>query len=206
MTVPDGAVLRCSARFEGYHDQDIVNVFQLRCDFTAAQLEATVFSAVDTYLSSVYEEWDPYLEVTIAPNDLKVDVIEFIGGEWVVTANVGFGSWGSSIVGVDAGQMLPAGVAAVGFLYTDLGKHQGRKFFGGFTETVNSQSGAILSSLSSLITAGLTLLLTPHTISAGNTLVSCIPGTADGVIRDVTSIGVNTHWGYQRRRRPGVGS
>lgn len=206
MTVPTGAALRASARFDGVHDQDIVNVYNFLTDFATPQAEQDVFDAVDDYLSSVYVEFDDDLYSTITPVDLKVDVVEFVGGKWMVTANVGFGSWGSTINTTDADDPLPPGSAAVSFLYTNLGKHQGRKFFGGFTEGGNSLSGAVGSDVLTRIALGVVKLLTPHVIAAGNDLITVVLDTVDGTIREILSIGSNAHWGYQRRRRPGVGS
>lgn len=206
MTVPDGAVLRVSTRWDGVHDQDIVNVWTLRCDFATAQDEALVVSELDEYLSGVYVEFDDDLYQTITPVDIKADVVEFIGGKWIVTANLGFGSWGATLNTTETADPLPPGAAAVSFLQTSLGKHQGRKFFGGFSEDQNSPSGAIGSDVITRIMLGLVKLLTPHVISAGNDLIAVVLDTVDGTIRDVVSVATNSHWGYQRRRRPGVGS
>lgn len=206
MTVADGEVIRASARWSGYHQQDLVNVYHFRTDFATAQDEQDVFDAVDTYLQSVYALMDGLMSSGVYVNDLKVDVVQYIAAKWKVTQNVSFGPWGSTLATAAGDDVLPAGDAMVGFLYTSLGKHQGRKFFGGFTETSNTASGAVNSGLQTICISALTLLLTPYTISAGNDLITVVPGVYDGVVRDVISVGVNGHWGYQRNRKPGVGS
>lgn len=205
-TVADGSILRASARWEGFHDQDLVNVWWFRCDFTAPVADGLVHGAVDLGLDSLFGNFDVDIELTIVPRDLKTDVVEFIGGEWVVTQNVGFGTWGGTINPAETAHPLPAGVSAVGFLYTALGKHQGRKFLSGFTEDQNSPSGAVDSSCQTRILAGLTELLTPWIISGSDVLTSIVADRTYGIDRDVLTVGINGHWGYQRRRRPGVGS
>lgn len=206
MTVPDGAVLRVSTRWNGPVGQDIVNVWSFLTDFTAPQDDSTVVAALNTYLSGVFVEFDDDLVTAMTPEDIKCDVIDFIGGKWVVTANVGFGSWGGTLTTTETADTLPHGASAVAFLQTSLGKHQGRKFFGGFGEDQNSPSGAVGSDVITRIMMGLVKLLTPHVISAGNELIAVVLDTVDGTIREVVSTAVNTQWGYQRRRRLGVGS
>ena len=206
MTVNDGDVLRVSARFDGYHDQDIVNVYHFRCDFAAPQADVDVMAGVDTYLTSVYVDFDDDLHAQITPVDLKVDVVVFSGGKWVVSQNVGFSSWGAGINTTGATDPIPPGAAAVAFLQTSLGKHQGRKFFGGFIEAANSPSGAVDNSVQGRILTGVAKLLTPHVISAGNDLITCIVANLDGAVRDIIGTALNGHWGYIRNRRPGVGS
>jgi hypothetical protein len=206
MTVPNGAILRISARFTGPHQQDIINTYTLETDFASPQDETDVLDACDTYLSSIYEEFDDHIVAVMDPLDMKVDVIQFISGKWEVTQNVGSKTWGSTIATTGAFHTLPEAASAVGFLYTLLGKHAGRKFFGGFDENANSPTGAIDSTVQTDIITGITKLLTPYVISAGNNLASVVIDHAVGTVRNVISVGLKGFWGYQRRRIPGRGS
>jgi len=206
MTINNGDVLRASARWSGPNGQDIVNVWYFQADFTTTDTDEDVFDAIDTFLTRIFLPFDDDLLTTMTPVDLKVDVVDFIGGKWVVTHNVSFGPWGAGITQTDAGETLVPGAAAVGFLQTALGKHQGRKFFGGFGIDSNSPSGAVDSSVQSRILLGLAQLLIDEVVQAGNNLVSVVPDTVFGIAREILSVALNAHWGYQRRRRPGVGS
>lgn len=206
MTVPTGTIIRASARFYGYHDQDLMNVWNFACNFTADQDENDVFDAIDTRLQAVYNDWDDYISDEIETNDLKVDGVDFIGGEWVTVQNIAYGPWGAGFTPTKADDLLPAGCAAVGFLLTALGKHQGRKFFGGFTEDSCSASGAINSNAFLAIGGGLLDMTTEIVISSGNVMYPCVLDYTYGIYRVIEKVAVNIQWGYQRRRRPGVGS
>lgn len=206
MTVADGAILRCSARWTSMNGQDQVNVWWYRCDFAAGQDDQTVFDHVNSDLELVFLAWDQLMGASWAPRDLKVDVVQHIDGAWKTVQNVGFGSWGATLNTAEAGNALPEGVAALGFLYTGLGKHQGRRFLGGFTEAHSDAGGNADSTLTAAIVAGLTELLTPHVISAGNELVAVVADMAAGIVREIVEVASSAGFGYQRRRRPGRGS
>lgn len=205
MTVPNGAVLRASVRFEDQTGEDMMNVFFFQTTFAAPQLEADVFANVKSYLEASYQNIDQYMTNAATPVDLKVDVVSFQAGSWVVTANVGFMSFGTGLVLAETSDALPGGVSVLLKLRTALGKHYGRKFFGLFTELSNAV-GFVSATLQSAVLAFGAGLLTPGTISAGNTFSVVIPDTATGVVRVLTEVVVSSVWAYQRRRRTGTGS
>lgn len=206
MSVGTAKVLRCSARWTDANGSDLVNVFFFRTSFASAQTEADIMTAVDTYLQSCFDHFDGNMRTTTAPFDLKVDVVQWAGGKWVVVQNVGFGPWGSGLTAGSGSDALPPGSAALGKLYTNLGKHTGKKFFGGFTEASCDVGGNVEAALHTAILDGLTELLSPYVISAGNTLITVVLDYVGGTIRDALAAAVNGTWSYQRRRRPGVGS
>lgn len=206
MTVSNGNVLRVATRFTGVHQQDIMNVWYFRADFAAPQADTTVVTAVDAYLSSAIVPFDGYLDNSISPLDMKVDVVQWLNGKWEVVQNVGTAAWGSTITPASTADALPEGASALAFLRVGLGKHQGRKFLGGFAEDGNSPSGALDSTMQTTILSGLATLLTPAIISAGNEIATVVLDHTDGTVRDVIELALNGFWAYQRRRRPGVGS
>lgn len=205
MTVPTGAVMRASIRFQASQGEDIMNVFFLQTTFAAPQAELDVFNSVRTYFEASYGNLDNYMSNTGQPLDIKLDVVSFQAGKWVVTANVGFGTFGTGLILAEVADPLPVATAALLKLRTSLGKHYGRKFFGLFTELTNV-SGFLSSALQLAVLAFGTGLLTPGTISAGNTYSVVVPDTLTGVVRALTEVAVNSVWSYQRRRRTGVGS
>lgn len=206
MAVNDGDILRVSSRWYGYHDQDIVNVWNFRANLTVPASDTLIFDSCDDFVTDVFMDFDEDYHTELEPRDMKVDVVDFIAGKWQVTHNVGYGSWGATIVTAKTDDVLPAGNACVVFLQTGLGAHQGRKFFGGFTELASSASGAVAPGVQTRVLAGADDLLTPFVIFTGNTLESVVLDRGDGTVRPVTSVSILGQWGYQRRRRPGVGS
>jgi hypothetical protein len=206
MTVPVDAIIRASARFRDNQGSDCVNVYTFQMDCTDPQDEIDVFNSVDAYLTTVYDEFDQSMDDDAEPYDLKVDVIEFQGGDWVVTQNVGFGSWGSGITPTGVSDPLPPGSAVLGKLYTGLGKHTGKKFFGVLTESILDTDGNATDAQVTNVLAGLVKLVTPYVITAGNRIVSVVLDQATGVARQVLEAAVSDVIAYQRRRRPGTGN
>jgi hypothetical protein len=206
MSVANNKVLRCSARWTSFNGQDNVNVWWFRTSFGAAQTDEDTFDAVDAYLQQVYSALDARIRSAWAPHDLKVDVVENTGQGWQTVQNVGFASWGSGLSPSASGDALPEGVSPLGFLYTGLGKHQGRKFFFGATEADSDAGGNVSSTLSGAIVTGLSSLLVPYIITVGNELIAVVAEQASNFYRDVVEVGASGIFGYQRRRRPGRGS
>lgn len=206
MSIATGKVLRASARWVDTNGSDNVNVFYFRTGFAAPQSEANVWTAVNAYLIAVFNDMNTARRTGSAPLDLKVDVVEWLNGKWEVTQNVGLQGWGSGLTSTSGADALPPGVAALGKLYTGFGKHIGKKFFGLMTEAAADVGGNVVGATATMVLSGLTELLTPYLISAGNQLFSVVLDHLDGTIRDVIEVGVSGNFAYQRRRRPGTGS
>jgi len=205
MTVNVGDALRAAARWVGPEGQDVVNVFHFEVTGSGPASDSNTFNACDAAISAVFSGFDDHIELTMEPYDLKVDVVEWDGDKWAVTQNVGYGTWGSTITAVGASDWLPSGVAVLGLLRTALGKHTGRKFFGGLGEGQNDD-GKPTAALKTAVLSGLTTLLTPTVIDATEYIVSSVLDTVTGTIRNVLDVEVGPEWAYQRRRRPGTGS
>lgn len=204
MTVPTGAILRASLRIQDPYGNDHVNVWYLQTSFAAPQTEQAVFDGVDAFMTASYGNIDNFMATGSVVLDMKLDVVAFQAGKWVVTQNVGFGQWGVALNPAETGEELPAGVAVLLKLRTALGKHYGRKFFGLMTELTNN-TGLVSSALQTAVLALGSGILIPYTISAGNTVSVVVPDTASGIVRALTEVAVNAVWSYQRRRRQGVG-
>lgn len=205
MSVPNGALLRASARFSTAGFGDLVNVFTFQCVFTANQTDSDVFDAVDAHLSDIYNQFDLHMATQVEPLDLKVDIIEFQAGEFVVTYNVGFGSWGATLNTAETADALPSGVAVLGKLRTGLGKHWGRKWLGVFTE-LNNNVGYVTSTLQTAVASGLVKLVTAYIFNTDQGIRGVVLDQQSGLARQIMEVAVNSVWSYQRRRRTGVGS
>lgn len=206
MPVEDASVLRCSARFQDANGSDNVNVWYFSTEFLAPQTDAVVFNAVDIYLSDLYSQWTAVIDAEFDPLDLKVDVVVWDSVKWAVTQNVGFGAWGSTILSTATGDALPPGSAVLGKLFTGRGKHIGKKFFGGFVESITDADGNVTAAFAASLAGYLADMLVPYIITAGNKLTTMIADHTDGSTRFVTAVGVGDALAYQRRRRPGTGS
>lgn len=106
--------------------------------------------------------------------------------------------------GEAVGDMLPHGAAFVVRFFTEVGRRQGKKFLGGYDETLQVDGTWVAGAVTraALWAAGLN-----DDIGSGGAVFRA--GVFDegplGFLRFLTSSAANTIVGYQRRRKAGVG-
>lgn len=206
MTVVDGAVLRVSVRFHSDTYGDIMNVWHFRADFPDLdQPDENVMDAITAVMTASYQNIDQLMGSVIDPLDVKVDVVQHLAGKWTVVQNVGLSGWDAGLVTNEGADLLPPGSAILGKLRTGLGKHWGRKYFGGFTETSN-EVGLVTAAAQTAVLALLDGLLDPVVVFVNDVLHTVVLDQLNGTVRDFVESAVNNVWSYQRRRRTGVGS
>jgi hypothetical protein len=203
MAAPFDKPLRVAVRFKDQNGSDVVNVWHFVVDGTNYD-EGDLMDAIDGYLTSVYTEFDSSLCEDAVTYDMKVDSVDFIDDKWETIWNVGQSTWGSGLNMNNSTDPLPAGAALLAFLYTNVGKHLGKKFFGLFCEDANSEGHTVAGARTHVL-SGLTKLLTPYVVDGSTNLIASLLGS-DGVIRAIEDVGVAIEWAYQRRRRKGTGS
>jgi len=207
MTVATEKVLQVTAGWKNVQNQDVQNVFHFRTSFNTPQTEAAIFTGLQTILDNLFGAFELYIDIGATPDLMKVDVVEWDGvDKWAVTQNVAYEPWGAGITPGGAGAVLPGGVALLGTLFTNIGKHASRKFFGMITEDGATNDGLFKSITVSSVATGLEELLTAYVISSGNELSGVILDRATGVIRDIIEVAATAIPAYQRRRRTGTGS
>jgi len=198
MTVSDGDILRVSAEISKQNDT-YVNVYHLKASFASDQDDEDVFDAVRAWLGDAYD----YLD------DLMNDGYDF---EQVTVVNltqdtvVGQDDWDTVTSGASNADDLPRQCAPVIRFPTNVLGSQGRKFMLGFTETENSGSGNLSSTLQTALGNFAAEILDGVAVTINDDL---IPGNWNiGLSRFVPWISaiVNTFFGTQRRRVVGSGS
>lgn len=206
MPVSDGEVLRAAARQQFASGQDLVNVWYFEAEFTASQADQDVVDEILAALDVIYSQVNGNVSNTLAQVDIKIDVVQFIGGKETVIRTLGTHSWAGVWYGpTGAGDVLPPGAAALLKMRTWSGKVYGRKFFGGFTEA--SQNDGVLASGTMTALALLAAeVMTARVISAGNTLYAAIMSSKYALPMQFTESVASAIIAYQRRRRPGTGS
>jgi len=207
MTVETGKVLQVTPGWKNAENQDVQNVFHFLTDFIAPQSDAVVFNAMQTLMDDLFGAFEAYIDNSAEPDVMKIDVVEFgEGGKWNVVQNVAFEPWGGGITPAATGDALPGGVSLLGTLYTAIGKHAGRKFFGMFTEDSVQAQGLFNATTVAAVATGLAELVTPYIITAQNSLAGVIIDRSTGLVRDILEVAATTIPAYQRRRRAGTGS
>jgi hypothetical protein len=165
-----------------------------------------VVTGVLAEIDNAYAAMNAYISNTVSTNDIKIDVVFWSGGKCIVSQNLGTYPWDDVWYNPSgAGEVLPPGDSALLKLMTTLGKHYGRKFIGGLTETAQN-SGILVAGCVEDLADMATSFLSEFTISAGNYLVPVINSTLFQEALPVIEAAASAVIAYQRRRRPGTGS
>ena len=160
-----------------------------------------VLNDLETWVEAIYAELLDLMHTNVSLDNMKVyqyDVSEDDFDEVGEEALVG--------VGTDAADYLPLGVAAVTNANTEDPDVQGRKFWGGFTEQENVSGGLTAAALVA-VAAAVVEWVTPFTgASTGSGFNVGVWSPTKGTFNDFTGASfINADFGYQRRRKPGVG-
>ena len=205
MTVANGEVLRLAVRCKRGDEADVVNVFHALADFTAPQPDLDVLLAAQSWMESTYAPIESYIPADQNPIDIKVDVIQLVGGLVKIVRNVGTVSWGGVFDPTGAGEGLPRGVAALVFFLTTVGKVFARKYLGTLTEAATA-GDSIVAGLNTALGQFCTTILAGKTFKTTEKLEPGILSTRTLQFEPFQSARVRSRVGYQRRRAPGVGS
>lgn len=205
MPVDNNDVIRVSARQSGSSNQDIINVYHYLAEFATQQTDSAVLSAVLAHLDAAYTYLNAKIAAAFNPVDMKVDVVQLIGGKEEVVRNVGTILWTGTYNPSAAGDDLPPAVAALCKLLTLVGKTYARKFISGIMEADNV-SGFITSALQTACVNFITAVIADKTISAGNILHPGVLSKKSLSFVRFVSGAVSAVAATQRRRKPYVGS
>ncbi len=206
VTVSPNDILRVALRFSDANGSDVMNVYHFTAAFAAGQSDTDVKNALDAGLSLAYEGIESVLDDSLAPIDMKVDVISWDTDHWTTDTAIYDGPWGASIDNIAVGDPLVPGAAGLLTMHTSIVKLVGRKFIGGFVDTIKDTLGNMTSAFQATFLTAFDILLDGIEVAASNSLLYIIISTLDGSFNVVDQISVSPHFAYQRRRRPGVGS
>jgi len=205
MSVPVGSIIRAAVRQTGAYGNDIVNVFHFIHDGIMAVQEEDVLSNLATLIDTNYATLNAVISNLQDPNDLKVDVVDWIGGALKVIANIGTTSWGDTYNPANGGESLPTAIAALILRRTSLGKSFGRTFLGGLVESDtagNDLSGAgVIEDFADFAAT----CLDSFSVS-GQDFVPGIPSAINFGFRLLTEAALGTELAVQRRRFRRYGS
>ena len=198
MAVDDGDILRVSAQIVKDNDA-YVNVYHLKASFTDSQPDEDVFDAVLVWLADAYDELDGLMndgydfdQVTVV--NLTQDTV------------VGQDDWIGLTSGSNTTSDLPRQCAPVVRFPTNVLGSQGRKFLMGMSEDENTGSGNLSTALQTALGLFAAAILDGVTVTINDDLV---PGNwnkvKDRFVPWVSAV-INTFFGTQRRRIPGIGT
>jgi len=209
MSVSDQEVIRCAVRQKTGALTDIVNVFEFKGQGGSPPSDAQVLTAVASYFDALYNNIETGIATAQVPYDIKVDVVEIIGGLKKIVRNVGTVGWGSLYNPSDAGSVMPPAVCCLVLLRTVVGKIFGKKYLGELGESVVSHytfEAAFITVVNAFITAALASFATSGVV------MNFLPGVLSVSVAHMgefllfTDGEISPEPAYQRRRKLSVGS
>ena len=208
MAIEDGDILKVVSTIECPAAVVAQNVwyYQLSDPNAEDPTDAQIIGNLEDEISAMYNDILAHMNNEYQIEDILVSKIEWIDDKWTTTEDVGVGD--ISLTGGSAFDAAPHGVAATITGYTSRPQSRGRKFFTGIPEdklTDSTLTGDLITALTALGVEYLSDVLFGTNMSMGSVIVSQ-SGPAAGTIFPLLLIAVNAIAGYQRRRKPGVGS
>ena len=167
---------------------------------------AEIVTAVDGKLTNMYQDIDDGMVDEATVLDADIDRVEWETDHWENKENVGLATL--AVTGTNTADMAPHGVAGVVTMDTPRPQTRARKFFAGLGEDMFTDSDLVTNMLSWL-TALIVEWLLDMPVTGNAVLVPSVAGQAGasaGIVYPLIAGAVNALAGYQRRRKPGVGS
>ena len=181
---------------------EALNVFYFVCDFQAEQSEEDVVAECEAWIENIYGAIDGNMSDGAAMGLMQV--YEWVAGAPPEWNKIGEGT--PDVTFADVTEMLPHGCSALIRAYTTRGKTIGRKYFPAFTENAQEDGSWVSGCLANLATAS-GLWGSIGAIDPNNALVPGVYSATTQFVHELTDeFVIPVHPGYQRRRRPGVGS
>lgn len=134
-TIVANDIIRCSVRQRSDQNTDIVNVYHFMAALgNVGTADSAFMAAASTYFDTMYATIQAQVPAAQVPVDIKIDIVQLIGGVIQVVRNVGTVSWGAGYDPSGAGESYALGVAIGVILRTLVGKVFGKKYIGAVGE------------------------------------------------------------------------
>lgn len=203
MSVPTDAILRVVVSLLAPESVIMQNVFYTLFKNTGgSDDEADVLSDLKDWIEDLYATLNVYMDADVVLSLLQCYLRDVPGGDW---DEVGIETLTDSFAGsVD---LLPHGAAAVVHAKTTNPDRQATKYFGGFSETAQNESKLVAPLTTALIAAGVEWVTDYVGAATGSTFDPGVWSPTDLVFYSFSgTVDISNYIGYQRRRKPGVGS
>lgn len=177
------------------------NVFYANYNGSGAASDDDVTSDLAAWVEEMFDNLDSIMVDVVSISEVVVS--KLIDDTPVTWEEIG--TEPGVFVGLETGDMVAHGVAAVVRIATSGVKSIARKYIAGFSEGFSSELGWTAGAITALLAFSVDWITGPPTV-AGRNYTGGIVSASDGSFR---TFGLNAVvsgiQGYQRRRKPGVG-
>lgn len=205
MSVQPGEVIRCAVRQVSASGTDIVNVYHFQNVGSNDTPDANVLADMATYMDVAYANINAQVPGSQQPVDIKIDVVELIGGVVKIVRNIGTISWGVTYNPTGSGESYALGVALGIILRTLVGKVFGRKFIGQLSETTVNGNSLATGTPTTNFTAFAAAIVGDATLGA-DVYHPGVLSTRTLTFEEFVQADIATEVFYQRRRAIRMGS
>jgi len=164
--------------------------------------DGAIVSAIGNKLTAIYQDIQAMVSTAVEFVEVEISRIEWNGTKWIVDEYIN--TVDLNVVGNDATDMAPHGVAAVVTGHTDYPKTRARKFFPGIGED-NISGSTISAGLLTLLANLAVEWMADYGLGGDAYLVGAALSTVNGQLAEIIRTTIPAYAGYQRRRKPGVG-
>lgn len=208
MTVQDGDVIRVTlnATMPDLVVAQNVYYWQLDDPVPDSPTNDQIRAAIDAKLTAMIGDIQSIVVNDVEFTNAEIDRVEWETDHWETKENLPTAV--ISTVGTETTDMIPSGCAAVLTADTSRPQTRGRKFLPGFYEAGATDNDWI-ASVQTALTAFAVEWALNRLVTGSAELVPAVlgmSGASAGLIYPIAAIIVNSLVGYQRRRKPGVGS
>jgi len=206
MTVALDDIVRATVRFALPAASAIENVWHFVIGGTGTATDLDVATAVETFLSYVYETLDILMDDETTLVDVVINTLLFVVDHWETGVYVNTLDEIGAFTPASGGDPMPPGVTAMQRYLSQFPRHEGRKYYAPFTESTNADS-LITSSLTDLLSlVAIDILLYEADIPNSNLTLALVNLTPDAELYTIPDHAIHgNRWAYQRRRKLYVG-
>ncbi len=203
MTIVSGDILRTSLQWQLPTGDLYQNVFHHKRTGIGIISDATHVASIKDWAETMYAELVTKVNAGTVELLSFVDLVEFVGGVWKVTGNIG--TFTADVTMSAAGDVCPNQVSPFVIFKTPRPKTVGRKFLFPSMEADQNQGTLAAATVVALV-AWADDAVNDIVIQVGDNLVPGVPRTNVDDFQEFNVAVVTNLVGTQRRRRPGEGA
>jgi hypothetical protein len=199
VTVNDQDILRISARMNNANTGDMVNVYHVKAEILDTITDEEAVDECAAYMEEIYSILDNVMSNDWVFQDINV---------FNVTQDkpVGVSTWPTLTDGDSSAAALPPQLTSFVRGLSGLSRNWARKFWGGFTEDMNTGDGFMESSLVTVLTNAAAAWIAGHVWDTTQYLIPKVWHGKTGTWVDIVEAVVTNVWSTYRTRRARRGS
>jgi len=195
-------LLKVVVKWNNAWGSQIQNVYHMVARGADTVDDTAVIPIIQDFLEEVYGAFDQYMDDDVDLIEWIVDRVVFVVDHWETIEHITEQFALTGVSPSETGAALPPGVSAFTRGRTDVSKHEGRKYFGGFTEPDNDVDGEMTATVTAAVASGASHLLEEYEVPGYDlSLTPVVLDVNQNIYRFMDNLITKAAWAYQRRRK-----